>query len=133
MKPETLDYFAAAERQLTNAEKLHALGFYEDAGRNCYLTGMNAARGLLFESDFTVTKRHRNLYGALSEVLQQHNIHDAGLTAFLPTMANLKAIGDYETGGDGITAERAVAAIINARNFVDKIMRIVSSGVDSIG
>jgi uncharacterized protein (UPF0332 family) len=124
LKPETLDYFAAAERQLANAEKLHALGFHEDAGRNCYLAGMNAARGLLFENDFTVTKRHKNLYGALSEVLHQHEIHDAELTAFLPTMANLKAIADYETGGDGITAERAATAITDARNFVHKIIRI---------
>jgi uncharacterized protein (UPF0332 family) len=128
LKPETLDYFTAAERQLTNAEKLHALGFYEDAGRNCYLAGMNAARGLLFESGCTITKRHKNLYGALSEALHQYNIHDAELTAFLPTMANLKAIADYETGGDGITVDRAATAISDARKFVRKIMQIPIKG-----
>lgn len=124
MKAETIDYLAAAHRQLDNAAKLLALGFCEDAGRNCYLAGMNAARALLFEDGFEITKRHKTLYGALAHVLHQRGIHDADLTAFLPMMANLKAIADYETGGDGITPSRAAEAMKSASHFVDAISKI---------
>jgi uncharacterized protein (UPF0332 family) len=127
MKPETERYLKTARKLMANAAKLHALGFYEDAGRNCYLAGMNAARGLLFEDGFQVTKRHKTLFGALSQALHARDIHDAVLTAFLPTMANLKAIADYETGDDTITAERAAEAMTAANRFVEAIAKITET------
>jgi uncharacterized protein (UPF0332 family) len=78
---------------------------------------MNAARGLLFEDGFQVTKRHKTLYGALAQVLHERGIHDVSLTSFLPTTAKLKAIADYETGDATITPERAAEAIKAARSF----------------
>lgn len=127
MKPETEKYLKTARKLMTNASKLHALGFYEDAGRNCYLAGMNAARGLLFEDSLQVTKRHKTLFGALSQALHARSIHDAALTAFLPTMANLKAIADYETGDDAITSERASEAMVAASRFVETIAKIAET------
>lgn len=127
MKPETAAYFATATRLLANASKLLDAGFCEDAGRNCYLAGMNAARGLLFEDGFQIIKRHKTLYGALAEALHTRGIHDQKLTAFLPTMADLKAIADYETGGDGITRERAAEAIAYAVQFVEAIVAIIET------
>jgi uncharacterized protein (UPF0332 family) len=125
VKPEAADYLAAAERLLANARKLLDVGFREDAGRNCYLAGMNAARALLFEDGFTVTRRHKTLFGALAQVLHARGIHDPELTSFLPSMANLKAIADYETAGDGITRERAVEAVDKANLFVQRIAQML--------
>jgi len=88
---------------------------------------MNAARGLLYEDGFQVTKRHKTLYGALAEALHDRGIHDQRLTAFLPTMSNLKAIADYETGGDGITRERAAEAIVYAVEFVEAVVSIAKA------
>lgn len=127
MKAETADCFAAARRQLDNAARLLALGFPEDAGRNCYLAGMNASRGLLFEDAFEITRRHKTLYGALSQALHARGIRDVALTSFLPVMASLKAIADYETGGDGITRERAAAAITTAVAFVEALRKIAAA------
>jgi uncharacterized protein (UPF0332 family) len=127
LKEETADYFKRARKKLDDAEKLLSLGFYEDAGRDCYLAGMNAARGLLFEDSFRVTKRHKELYGALSEVLHLRGIHNATLTAFLPNMAQLKAIADYETGDNSITKERAAEALKAAKHFVDTIGKIAQT------
>ena len=127
MKEETEKYFSTARKLMLNADKRFAIALYEDAGRNCYLAGMNAARGLLFEDGFQVIKRHRTLYGGLSKVLHDRGIHDASLTAFLPTMANLKAIADYETGDDAITGERASAAMEAANQFIKKIEKIAGA------
>ncbi len=127
MKAETAKYFATAKKLMANAAKLYAIGLYEDAGRNCYLAGMHAARGLLFEDGFEVTKRHKTLFGALSQVLHGRSIHDPELTSFLPTMANLKAIADYETGDGAITPERAAAAMKTANRFVEVIAEIAAT------
>jgi len=122
MKPETLDYFAKAEKKLEDAKKLMSIKFYEDAARNTYLAGVNAARGLLFEDGFGVTKKHKTLYGALSKAL-----HDNALTAFLPTQIELKAIADYETGENTITEDRAEKAIEMAKHFVSAIKKIAAT------
>jgi hypothetical protein len=127
MKPETLDYFLKAKKKLENAKKLMDIGLYEDAARNSYLAGMNAARALLFEDGFRVLKQHKTLYGALSKVLHDRGIHDHDLSAFLPTVMKLKAIADYEEGEDTITEERASKAIEDAKHFVSAIKKIAST------
>ncbi len=66
----------------------------------------------------------QDLYGALAEALHNRGIHDEKLTAFLPVTADLKAIADYETGGDGISRERAEAAISYTETFVEAIIAI---------
>ncbi len=133
MTPETAAYFSTADKLLDNACKLLKVGFFEDAGRNCYLSGMNAARGLLFEDGFQVTKRHKTLYGALAEALHKRDIHDQKLTAFLPTMAELKAIADYETGGAGITPDRAQKAVEEATDFVQRLREIAQTPAEKHG
>jgi len=90
MKPETLDYFSKAKKKLDDATKLMKIGLYEDAARNSYLAGMNAARGLLFEDGVKIIKRHRNLYGALAAALHNRNIRDITLTAFYPQSEDSK-------------------------------------------
>jgi uncharacterized protein (UPF0332 family) len=133
VKEETIAYFDAAQRLMENAAKPHALGLYEDAGRNSYLAGMNVARGLLFEDGFQVTKRHKTLYGALAQVPHGRGIHDPTLTSFLPTMAKLKAIADYETGEAIITSERAAEAIKAANHFVEAIGKIAAMPAPGTG
>jgi uncharacterized protein (UPF0332 family) len=54
-------------------------------------------------------------------------IHDSKLTAFLPMMADLKTIADYETGGGGVSPERAAEAIRSATEFVHSMVAILTA------
>jgi uncharacterized protein (UPF0332 family) len=127
LKEETAKYFSTAKKLLKKAAEFVSLGYYEDAGRDCYLAGMNAVRGLLFEDNFKLNKRHKTLYGALATALHKRGVHDIKLTSFLPTMANMKAIADYETGDDKITKGMAEKAIETAIDFVSAIKKIAAA------
>jgi uncharacterized protein (UPF0332 family) len=127
MKSETSQYFKEADRRLQKADEFLELEYYEDAGREAYLSGMNAARGLLFEDGFKINKKHKTLYSGLPTALHRRGIHDTGLSSFLPTIGELKRIADYLTGDDRITEEMAREAVEKAKNFVSTIKKIAAT------
>ena len=107
MKPESADFFDKARRLLIEADIMIEAGLFEAAGRNAYLAGCHAARGLLFEDSNEVTNRRQRLWGDLTKALNRRGINDSALTGFLPNTYSLKRIADYETSSSEITEERA--------------------------
>lgn len=62
MKSAASDFFDKARRLLSEADIMLEVGLFEAAGRNAYLAGCCAARGLLFEDNDKVSLRHQRLW-----------------------------------------------------------------------
>jgi uncharacterized protein (UPF0332 family) len=128
MKSASADFFDKAQRLLAEAEVMLKVGLYEAAGRNAYLAGCYAARGLLFEDTGKVSTRHQRLWGDLTHALHERGLNDPSLTAFLPNAYALKRVADYETGSSEITSDRAEKAVSDAANYVKKLRAITKRG-----
>lgn len=121
MKPESADFFAKAKKLLIEADLMIEVGLFEAAGRNAYIAGCHAARGLLFEHSNEVTNRHQRLWGDFTKALHSLGIKDSAFTGFLPNTYSLKRIADYETGGSEITKERVEMVVAHTAGFVDRL------------
>lgn len=125
MKPIAADFFDKAQRLLADADVMLEVGLFEAAGRNAYLAACHAARGLLFEDSGEITNRHQRLWGDLTHALHKRGVNDPTLTAFLPNAYALKRVADYETGSSEITMERAERAVMDAADFIKRLLEIV--------
>lgn len=127
MKPTTVDFFDKAQRLLTEAGIMIGAGLFEAAGRNAYLAGCYAARGLLFEDASKISSRHQRLWGDLTHALHNRGVSDPALTGFLPNVYFLKRVADYETGSSEITRERAEKALSEAASYVKQLHTIAQT------
>jgi uncharacterized protein (UPF0332 family) len=127
MKKTTGDFFDKAERLLAEADIMLEVGLFEAAGRNAYLAGCHAARGLLFEHNQQISNRHQRLWGDLTQVLHTRGINDYSLTSFLPNLYSLKRVADYESGSSEITQERAEQARSAAAYYVKQLLELAQT------
>jgi uncharacterized protein (UPF0332 family) len=129
VKPETISFFRQATKLLVEADLMIEVGLFEAAGRNAYLAGCFAARGLIFEDCNKTANQHRRLWGDLTEILKKRGVGAPALTAFLPNAYSLKRIADYETGASEITRERAQRAVDDATEYVGRLHHIARNPV----
>ena len=132
MKPAAAECFEKALRLVAEAEIMLKAQLFEAAGRNAYLAGCHAARGLLLEDTGKVTTRHQRLWGDLTQALHNRGLSDPALTAFLPNAYSLKRVADYETGNSEITRERAEKAIGEAKQYVQKLHAITQAPCNDV-
>jgi len=128
MKPESADFFDKARKLLIEADIMIEVGLFEAAGRNAYLAGGHAARGLLFEDSNEITSRHQRLWGDLTHALHKRGVDDPALTGFLPNAYSLKRVADYETGTSEITKERAEMVVASTDEFVSRLREFIQAG-----
>lgn len=126
MKEITADYLRKAVGLLREAGEMVEAGFFEAAGRNTYLSVLHAANAAIFEDSGIAIGKHKSTPQALSRMLHSRGINDSGLTALLPRLMRLKEIADCETGGEGISKERAEQAIADAGNFVKRMEVLIN-------
>ena len=124
MKDATKDLFNKAHKLLDEAEIMIEVNLYEAAGRNAYLAGCCAARGLIFEDFNQVINSHKRLWGDITGALHKRGVKDPTLSSFLPTVYSFKRVADYETGSSEITKERAEKAVMEAGAYVKKLLTI---------
>jgi len=119
MNPVAARFLKKAQKLLINASIALSVGLNEDAGRNAYLSGYNAARAFLHEKEGKLFKSHNGLQSEFSRVIKDDPRFNKETRAFLSQTYNLKHIADYEEGpADTITAERAALAIEKGKRFV---------------
>ena len=127
MKATTKDLFDKANRLLVEADTMIVVKLFEAAGRNAYLAGCCAARGLIFEESNQVVSRHQRLWGDVTGILHKRGIQDPALTAFLPNAYSFKRVADYETGISEVTPERAQKAVLDATAYVAALLKITET------
>jgi uncharacterized protein (UPF0332 family) len=126
MKEITADYMRKAAGLLREAGEMVEAGFCEAAGRNAYLSVLHAANAAIFEDSGIAVGKHKSTPQALSRMLHSRGINNSAITAVLPKLMRLKEIADYETGGEGITKERAEQAIADASDFVKRMEALIN-------
>ena len=117
MSPETINYFAVAEKQLAQAERALAAELYEFAAREAYLTALSAARAIIFEKTGDAPKTHSGARSQLTMLQRSGLPIDPLFVTFLATGFELKSDLDYGpvTPVDKDAAEKALSL---ARAFV---------------
>jgi uncharacterized protein (UPF0332 family) len=122
MKPESSQYIKKARKLLLGASAMLTINLYEDAGRNAYLAGFNAARAFVYEENDKVFRSHVGLRGEFSRLLKDDPRIDHHMRGFLGRAYNFKIIADYEEGPHAeITAGRATAVVEESKKFVSLV------------
>ena len=119
MNPIVTRLLDKARKLLVNASIALSVGLNDDAGRNAYLSGYNAARAFLYQQEGKLFKTHNGLQAEFSRVVKDDPRFNPETRVFLSKTFNLKKIADYEEGPEGgITSERASIAIKNGKKFL---------------
>jgi uncharacterized protein (UPF0332 family) len=104
----------------------------DEAGREAYLAGLNAAQALISEKTGRTLKSHGGVNAEFHRLVRGDPRVDDELRAFLGSAYNLKAIADYETGpGSEVSPERATGAITTAKRFVAKVVELIEADAKS--
>ena len=90
MKPESSQYIKKARKLLLGASAMLTINLYEDAGRNAYLAGFNAARAFVYEENDKVFRSHVGLRGEFSRLLKDDPRIDHHMRGFLGRAYNFK-------------------------------------------
>jgi uncharacterized protein (UPF0332 family) len=128
MKDEARLYLEKAGQLLETSRHLAADGYNNDAGRNAYLAGLNAAQAFIAAHTGKAAKTHNGVNTKFAELAREDSRVTALSRAFLSQHYQLKDIADYEVGKDAIIPkDRVLAAIEKAALFLDNIMVILSA------
>jgi len=124
--PEAQDYLEKARGDLSDAQKIADIGLAKIAARTAYYAAFHAAEALIVERTGKVAKTHS---GVRSEFARLLNDQSGGRTllVFLAQAYKYKEIGDYGIGaGASVTDTEAVEAIEAARQFVDRVVALLT-------
>lgn len=114
------EFWQRATENLSAAEALFELSFYNAAANRAYYAAFHAAatiieaKGLLFVSD------HKKVQTTFSnEVVRRSKSLSSELKSYLPTMHACRALADYEKRG--VSKLKAKEQIDKARHFISCI------------
>ena len=126
MKPEVQDYLKKADRALKVAENLLASGFDAEAAARAYYAMFYAAQALLKENGLQRVK-HSAVQAAFGQHLVKAGKIDAKFYRMLIDARETRELADY-TVGEEVSAETALLRVKNAKEFVQMMKNILTSG-----
>ena len=127
MTPEAARYLGMAQAFLAKAEGMRAQGWPDEAGRALYMAAFHAAQAAIFEIGGICAKTHQGVHTEFARIARDFPSDDRETWLFLRRAYNLKTNADDGTGPiENVTDEEAVAAILSARRFVERLLAAIS-------
>ena len=128
MTPETLDFLAAANRALANADRVLSIEIPDQAARLAYYAEFHAAQALIFERTGKISKTHKGVDKQFHQVARAELAIPPGLASQLTDAYYYKDVADYGTGdAPPVTMAQARDAIATAEHFVATIRQALAA------
>ena len=127
MKPETVDFLAAADRALSKAHRILGIDISDEAARHAYYAQFHAAQALIFERTNKISKTHKGVNGEFHKLAKAESALPLTLGTQLSKAYRYKEVADYDTGtAPQITRPQARDAIVTAEQFVAVIRQVLT-------
>jgi uncharacterized protein (UPF0332 family) len=124
MNAEAARLFAFAERKLTAAVKILAIGIYEAAGRDAYLAALAAARAVIVNAGKKAPKTHDGTRTVFAALIREGLDFDSRLGKFLADGYEIKSAADYADGAP-VGQHDAEDAIQTAHKFLEAARKVL--------
>jgi uncharacterized protein (UPF0332 family) len=127
MKPETLDFLAAADLALSKAHRILSIDISDEAARHAYYAQFHAAQALIFERVAKISKTHKGVNGEFHKLAKIEVGLPLNLGAQLSKAYRYKEVADYGIGiASPISTMHARDAVSVAECFVASIRRVLT-------
>ncbi len=128
MKPETMIYIDAAERDLAEAKGILSLKYWRQASRLAYYARFHAAQALIFERTGKISKTHKGVHTLFHRLAQAELAIPPGAGVELVKAYSHKEIADYDFGtSPNVTSSQASNAIADAVRFVAAVRQALTA------
>ena len=119
-------FFAKAEEDLSDAEKIFEIGLLKPAARSAYYSCFHSCEGFIFHKTGKISKTHSGVRSEFARLTKDIPGFDRSLTSFLAQAYTFKEMSDYGIWDHVSLSVEGVEHILKrTRVFLDTVRALV--------